>query len=475
MTDSNGCGDPIVTIDGVKDQVTYSRAGVPFPADAAYISHDIQQANVQDGDNAERTDAIDIIVYFPDKTGVQLKVRDGQNVEAGELFELVMGVMEFPGEARESFSLWLVSDLLELQLKPTHVPFKLVCYWEELLEKYTAAPEEHLERDEPVIMFKRNVFNSREAEKSTFFSSAAEHNAKLTGLLRYLYWEAKKNVLDGRYPFSSKECDAQAGIQAWITLKEMETDEQGVDAGFGTAHYFKSHVAEYLPAHFCKRHWIRTKENPENRIANAYNDKPQYCNTPLHKLYEMYLDLCLVQPYYGSAFFRGQAEHPVKGIVSKVLSTKDDPVYVAVNVDGVFIIDMDDFTLLIGIYFENLSWQFVESEMSGSNPNCLPCLFLQFPDEDDEDNRDNTKLLQIFSRKALLMDNLIEACVELKKTLGLTKAQGESHIVYGKGDIAETFKRLAFMKFSREGKELQRTIRRPKQMAPHPPATPANV
>ena len=44
-----------------------------------------------------------------------------------------------------------------------------------------------------------------------------------------------------------------------------------------------------------------------------------------------------------SAFFRGQAEHPVKGIVSKVLSTKDDPVYVAVNVDGVFIIDMDDF------------------------------------------------------------------------------------------------------------------------------------
>lgn len=56
--------------------------------------------------------AIDIIVYFPDKTGVQLKVRDGQNIEAGELFELVMSVMKFPAEARESFSLWLVSDLL---------------------------------------------------------------------------------------------------------------------------------------------------------------------------------------------------------------------------------------------------------------------------------------------------------------------------------------------------------------------------
>lgn len=466
MTDANGCGDPMVTINNEKDQVTYSRTG------AAHVSQDVQYSNAQDGDNAERTDAIDIIVYFPDKTGVQLKVRDGQNIEAGDLFELVMDVMHFPVEAREAFSLWLVSDLLELQLKPSHVPFKLVCYWEELLEKYTAAPEEHLERDEPVILFRRNVFNSREAEKNTFFAQAAEQNEKLTGLLRYLYWEAKKNILDGRYPFLSTQCDAHAGIQACITRREMEKDGQAVDADFGTAHYFKSRLTEYLPQHFCKRHWIKTKDNPENRIANAYLLNAQHRDSSLHRLYQMYLEFCYQQPYYGSAFFRGQAEHPVKGIVSKVLSTKDDPVYVAVNVDGVFIIDMDDFTLLIGIYFENLSWQFVESQLCDSNPNCLPCLFLQFPDEEDPRN---TKLLQIFSRKALLVDNLIEACVELKKTLGSTKTPEESRIIYGKGDIAETFKRLAFMKFSAEGQELHRTIRRPKRTVPAPAPTSANV
>ena len=58
-------------------------------------------------------------------------------MQAGELFEIVMEEMKYPAEFREVFSLWLVSDLLELQLKPNHVPFKLVCYWEELLEKYT--------------------------------------------------------------------------------------------------------------------------------------------------------------------------------------------------------------------------------------------------------------------------------------------------------------------------------------------------
>jgi len=30
--------------------------------------------------------------------------------------------------------------------------------------------------DEPVILFRRNVFNSREAEKNTFFAQAAEQN-----------------------------------------------------------------------------------------------------------------------------------------------------------------------------------------------------------------------------------------------------------------------------------------------------------
>lgn len=34
----------------------------------------------------------------------------------------------------------------ELQLKPTHIPFKLVCYWEELLQKYSSASEYERQR-----------------------------------------------------------------------------------------------------------------------------------------------------------------------------------------------------------------------------------------------------------------------------------------------------------------------------------------
>ena len=37
-------------------------------------------------------------------------------------------------------------SLVELQLKPNQIPFKLVFFWEELLEKYTTTPEEDAER-----------------------------------------------------------------------------------------------------------------------------------------------------------------------------------------------------------------------------------------------------------------------------------------------------------------------------------------
>ena len=51
-------------------------------------------------------------VYFMDKQGLKLLVEDGQNATAGEIFELIMDESGYPAEARDVFSLWLVSDLL---------------------------------------------------------------------------------------------------------------------------------------------------------------------------------------------------------------------------------------------------------------------------------------------------------------------------------------------------------------------------
>ena len=73
-------------------------------------------------------------------------------------------------------------------MKPSQVPFQLVCYWEELLEKYSSCYEEDREKDEPVLMFQRNAF----------LKKSEETNIKDPKLLYLLYHETRRGVHNGR-------------------------------------------------------------------------------------------------------------------------------------------------------------------------------------------------------------------------------------------------------------------------------------
>jgi len=350
------------------------------------------------------TGAIECIVYFMDKSGLHLTVEDGQNAEAGELFEMVMEEMSFPPEARDIFSLWLVSDLLELQLKPGHVPFKLACYWEELLEKYTTASEEDQERDEPVIMFQRNCFYPRYKEKQLADPM----------LVRLLFIEAKENIIDARYPISAADADKLGGLQALIGFKYFKADHH-------TPEFYKTRLTDFYPAHIANKRKTalpgrNVKDNPEFRLVEWHekafkkfgpirNDEERF------KCHIKYLEFCWKLPYYGAAFFNGQIEHP--GSTIRIRDTPDDPVYVAINPDGVFIIDMDDVVFLLGLLYEDMSWQYAEPK-DKDNKNALPCIFLQFKDK--ENGQQVTKVLQVFSREAVLMSSMIGACIQLRKS-----------------------------------------------------------
>ena len=69
-------------------------------------------------------------------------------------------------------------------------------------------------------------------------------------------------------------------------------------------------------------------------------------------LYHVYLDFCRKLPFYGAAMFKGQIEHPKKGV--QIRQNKDDPVYVAVNTEGVSVLDMDDVKFLIFLRYVTL-------------------------------------------------------------------------------------------------------------------------
>ena len=53
--------------------------------------------------------------------------------------------------------------------------------------------------------------------------------------------------------------------------------------------------------------------------------------------------------YFRAAFFKGQIEHP-GSTRFRFRTINDDPVYIAVNTEGVSVIDMDDVVCNFGFY-----------------------------------------------------------------------------------------------------------------------------
>lgn len=129
---------------------------------------------------------------------------------------------------------------------------------------------------------------------------------------------------------------------------------------------------------------------------------------------------------FRAAFFEGQIEEPVRGLIS-LLTHQDVPVLVAINARGLYIIDdlncVSDGSVLshlktyfdcclkqmvLGLRYEEFSWD-CSKPCREDNPDSLPCLFVQFMVV--ENGARVSKILQVFSRQAPLIDTLITSYV----------------------------------------------------------------
>lgn len=341
-----------------------------------------------------------VCVFLMNKVGLCLDVDRIQLVTAQNLLDTILDddqEVGLPLKAREIFSLWITSPLLELQLKSYQKPFCIRQQWTELLTKYTTASRQKIEMDEPILSFQRNVF----------FDKREEIRIDDMKIMELLYEEAKANILDGRYPCEIEDCEVLAGIQARLELGSY-------DIHIHTPNYFRTRLQDYLPAHACKRGWsffgFGSKTGPEQRIIEKYKNISS--NTTTYKLLRKYLEFCWALPYYGSAFFQGQVEKSVKGI-SAFINHYDMPILIAINREGIHLIKHSEAVVLLSLHYQQFSWDYA-NPLQSNNPDCLPCLFIQF--HMPGTRRQESKLLQIFSRQAFLMDKLISAFVEeLKK------------------------------------------------------------
>ncbi|XP_071453770.1 FERM domain-containing protein 8 isoform X2 [Hetaerina americana] len=360
---------------------------------------------------------IQTCVYLMSGVVVQLDIEAGTAATAQDLLEAVLSLESLglsgalpsanpsaPGGARPVvqtpvFALWMCSGLLEVQLKPHHRPWEVRCQWLHFLHRFSQASESRKERDDPILSLQRNVFLPRREEEKI----------KDQHILDLLYEEASFNVVEGRYPCEVSHYVTLGGIQARIKLGPYNPQVHTID-------FFRQQQRKLLPSHVRRcRGWswlpgFGGKSSPEVRLLEHFKRIPS--STATKRLVRKYLEFCWSLPFYGGAFFRGQVEEPVRGLTSLV-THQDLPVLISINSQGVYVIDDVQCTMLLGLKYEELSWDFAKPSRD-DDPDCLPCLFLQFMVL--ENGARVSKILQVFSKQAAMMDALVSSFVqELKQ------------------------------------------------------------
>ncbi|XP_048517927.1 FERM domain-containing protein 8 isoform X2 [Dendroctonus ponderosae] len=339
---------------------------------------------------------IPMCVYLHNKTVIMMEIEDTPSATCELICQAIVNSEELGLNkqlAAQVFTLWMISPILEIQLKPYSKPYEMRQNWRNLIEKYGHASEGRMEKDEPKLVFQRNIFVTKQLEE----------RIKDQKILELLYEECKYNVLNGRYPSEIAYLIMLGGIQAREELGPYNLQVH-------TTHFFREQQSKFLPAHVRKSPtwtWlpISSKSSAEVRLLEQFKRIPSTATNK--KLMKKYLEYCWGLPFYGAAFFEGQIEEPVRGLIS-LLTHQDVPVLLAINPRGLYIIDDLNCQIVLGLRYEEFSWDCSKPSRE-DNPDCLPCLFVQFLVV--ENGARVSKMLQVFSRQATLMDTLITSYV----------------------------------------------------------------
>uniref|UniRef100_A0A1I7XNF8 Glutathione-specific gamma-glutamylcyclotransferase n=1 Tax=Heterorhabditis bacteriophora TaxID=37862 RepID=A0A1I7XNF8_HETBA len=383
----------------------------------------------------EQSDVISIRVYISHVVkedieeneervaGVQFDIEGGRTASAEFLVQLMSAEYKIEQNiAAEAFALWMVSPLLEVQLKPHHCPFEVRRGWPTLLARFANdASEEEVAVDEPVLFFRRNVQLSevRENEIVTFCGNSLE----------LLFLDARSALFLDRLPMSPIHAAELAGIGFALDYGVYDVKQHTCD-------FIRKNIETQLPEHLA--YMIRgpmvfgralsgTKEL-ENMLIESWKASSNGLNTNgLDELRRQYLvKIRESSPCYGSAFFRGIIERPsvsplnLKRFFQAVTSgVPDVEVRIGINLDCITVFDIERRELLLVQKIVDCSWRKIGCTQEQIEDGAEPVLLLQFPDEEPTMRRARrlsktsdrsplrTNLLQVFGCQAVLMDALL--------------------------------------------------------------------
>ncbi|XP_033095327.1 FERM domain-containing protein 8-like isoform X2 [Anneissia japonica] len=341
---------------------------------------------------------VEVCIFLKTGNVYEFTLDSGGMVTAAALQEMMLETLDLSEAADEIFYIWLISPLLKLQLKPNHIPLKLCRQWHELLQKFTNATNEQIAADEPCVYFLRNAFYPKQKE------------LQLTDdkILRLLFYEARENVLEGVYGCEKDEYEYLAGILAYIEHGRFDPKKH-------TPIFLSLSIENLLPPRLCRQRSRKVSPRASQKVSKTFDVETRVlshwqkvstivkCKADCNK---SFLEFLWKMPIYGSVFFTGEIEEP--NTSKSIVGHSYKLVYVGINRDGVYLVDLRKQELLLGLLYDDLSWEYTERDQNGEAS--VPCLWLEF--DAMESGKKVSKLLRIFSKQAPMMNGMIHACIE---------------------------------------------------------------
>ncbi|XP_078490331.1 putative FERM domain-containing protein FRMD8P1 isoform X3 [Ciona intestinalis] len=332
---------------------------------------------------------MNVVIYLSDNTGHQFEIPNGRLTPTSQYLQLIIATLKLPDAlAKKCFSIWLKSPLLGVQLKPQHIPFRMVKQWPMLVEKFSMGTEIEKSQDEPALLFRRNAFLTKEEEMLITDED----------VLNILMMEAKYNIQQGIYPCDFEDVE-QLGTLLCLKLEDKEKEIQGI---------VKENLQTLVPPHMAriKRSFLSRQNSIEEKVLKSVKKGPK--SDPINTTIE-FMKICWQLPYYGSVIFDGLVERAQNNPLTSLFTTQTSlPVKVAINTSGVWVIDQEKKHVLIGLLYDEFNWEMAPPQEEESDAGTsIASLFLEFDDPKTKEN----EMLRIMSKEAPMMNSMIETCI----------------------------------------------------------------
>ncbi|TKR69443.1 hypothetical protein L596_021605 [Steinernema carpocapsae] len=383
-----------------------------------------------------------IKVFFCDQTCEDFLIPGGRKIQVQSLLELVARRLSTDAETfMEACSLWLISQNLEVQLKPYHMPWDVYNKWGRLLERFTYTDPTLKQFETPRLVCKRSAGLSlaREREISKSYESIAH----------ILYIDARDEYLNARYIIDSIDDAVDlAALHLAIHKDEdmyMSKDRKGNAKNEPALEWISKHVGSCCPEYRVTkmRSWYLFGFNVlscigmHHEVHEAFERWVKEKPRGNHFLKLQYLEILRKTPFYGAAYFDAQIElrsdraswllEPRRRFFT---SNGDDAldVKVAINRQYITVLDMKNHEVILCQQISDCTWKHMmcvdEVTVASENPEAnIPCLLLHFPAKEDlqkivesKETDENSEvivptscLLQLFTRESDMMVALLDS------------------------------------------------------------------